>query len=179
MLLEPMALHARLSLTCCLTLGETVTHLHATEYPRPPFKKTSEGIVRSNDLKSMSIDDLWKLHEELALALAQKMQSEKTKLEQRLRQLQETDNISGPYRSSRPYPPVLPKYRNPKKPTETWSGRGKQPRWLGPQIQAGRRLDDFLIDRDGNEARHRGGNRSRQQNREPSAKDGNRVTLHS
>ena len=30
---------------------------------------------------------------------------------------------------------------------QTWSGRGKQPRWIGSQLQAGRRLDDFLIDR--------------------------------
>ena len=103
--------------------------------------------MRGNDLKSMSVDDLWKLHEELTFELAQKLQAEKTKLDQRLRQLQEADNISGLSRPRRPYPPVAPKYRNPKNPMETWSGRGKQPRWLGPQIQAGRRLDDFLIHR--------------------------------
>jgi DNA-binding protein H-NS len=103
--------------------------------------------VRGNDLKSMSTDELWKLHEEVAFELTQKLQAEKTTLEQRLRQLQGADNVSGLYRSRRPYPPVPPKYRNPEDPMEIWSGRGKQPRWLGPQIQGGRRLDDFLIDR--------------------------------
>src|SRR5262245_21057224 len=40
---------------------------------------------------------------------------------------------------------VAPKYRNPANPTETWTGRGKQPRWLAAQTGAGRRLEDFLI----------------------------------
>jgi DNA-binding protein H-NS len=43
--------------------------------------------MRGKDLKSMSIDELWDLHEEVTLELAQKLQSEKTKLEQRLRQI--------------------------------------------------------------------------------------------
>jgi DNA-binding protein H-NS len=101
--------------------------------------QSSEAFVRGNDLKLMSTDELWNLHDEVVFELAQKLQAEKTKLDQRLHQLRGTDK--------HPYPPVLPKYRNPKNPTETWSGRGKQPRWLGPLIQAGRRLDDFLIDR--------------------------------
>ena len=40
---------------------------------------------------------------------------------------------------------VAPKYRNPGNPAETWSGRGKQPRWLAALTGAGRKLDDFLI----------------------------------
>ena len=41
-------------------------------------------------------------------------------------------------RQRRPYPKVFPKYRNPKKPAETWSGRGKQPRWLTAQLRSGK-----------------------------------------
>ena len=52
--------------------------------------------MRNNDLKPMSIDDLWKLHEEVTIEFAQKLWSEEIELEQRLRQLQEADNISGP-----------------------------------------------------------------------------------
>ena len=103
--------------------------------------------MRGNDLNSMSMDELWKLHEEVALELARKLQAETTRLEQRLRQLRGADNASGLGRPRRSYPPVPPKYRNPTNPMQTWSGRGKQPRWVGSQIQAGRRLDDFLIDR--------------------------------
>ena len=40
---------------------------------------------------------------------------------------------------------VPPKYRNPAKPSETWTGRGKQPRWLAAETASGRNLTEFLI----------------------------------
>lgn len=40
---------------------------------------------------------------------------------------------------------VAPKYRNPANPKETWTGRGKQPRWLATETGKGRKLDEFLI----------------------------------
>ena len=90
--------------------------------------------MRGNHLNSMSIAELWKLHEDVGLELAQKMQAEKTRLQQRLRQLRGIDNASDAYRSRRSYPPVPQKYRNPTNPMQTWSGRGKQPRWIGSQL---------------------------------------------
>jgi len=99
-----------------------------------------------SDLGSMSIDDLWTLHEDITLILGRKLEAEKAKLAQRLSQLQKAQDVSGPHRSRRTYPPVAPKYRNPTNPAEIWSGRGKCPRWLEPQLQAGKGLDDFLID---------------------------------
>jgi len=101
--------------------------------------------VRGNDLKSMSIDELWNLHEEVTVELAQKLQSEKTGLEQRLRQIGGADNVSGLYRSRRSYPPVPPKYRNPTNPMQTWSGRGKQPRWLTAALKTGHKIEEFVI----------------------------------
>ncbi len=40
---------------------------------------------------------------------------------------------------------VAPKYRNPANPQETWSGRGKHPRWMAAQIAKGKKAEDFLI----------------------------------
>ena len=40
---------------------------------------------------------------------------------------------------------VAPKYRNPDNPKETWTGRGKQPRWLAAETAKGRKLEEFLI----------------------------------
>ena len=40
---------------------------------------------------------------------------------------------------------VEPRYRNKANPTETWTGRGKQPRWLTAQLAQGKTLQDFLI----------------------------------
>lgn len=40
---------------------------------------------------------------------------------------------------------VPPKYRNPAKPSETWTGRGKQPRWMAELTKKGKKPEDFLI----------------------------------
>ncbi|MBB5877132.1 MULTISPECIES: H-NS histone family protein [unclassified Xanthomonas] len=40
---------------------------------------------------------------------------------------------------------VPPKYRNPANAAETWTGRGKQPRWLADLVAKGKKVDDFLI----------------------------------
>jgi hypothetical protein len=47
--------------------------------------------------------------------------------------------LKAPVSERRPYPPISPKYRNPDLPSETWSGRSKQPRWLVAQLRSGRR----------------------------------------
>ncbi|MDO4708429.1 MAG: H-NS histone family protein [Pseudomonadota bacterium] len=40
---------------------------------------------------------------------------------------------------------VEAKYRDPANAENTWTGRGKQPRWLASYIEQGRQLADFLI----------------------------------
>ena len=41
---------------------------------------------------------------------------------------------------------VAPKYRNPADPGETWTGRGKQPRWMAElTAKGGKKPEDFLI----------------------------------
>ena len=106
------------------------------------------------NLIAMDFDELWLLHEELTKILAEKIGAEKSKLEKRLAQLsrQIDDRATPPKlpkgdRPRRKYPKVLPKYFNPSAPLETWSGRGKQPRWLTAQLRSGKKLDDFLIRR--------------------------------
>jgi DNA-binding protein H-NS len=50
-----------------------------------------------------------------------------------------------PARAGRKLGKVAPKYRNPENPKETWTGRGKQPRWLAAYVAKGRSLGEFLI----------------------------------
>jgi len=40
---------------------------------------------------------------------------------------------------------VEPRYRNKRNAEETWTGRGKQPRWLVAELEKGAKLEDFLI----------------------------------
>ena len=110
------------------------------------------------NLPSLSIDELWGLHEEVGALLSKKITQEKRELEERLAKLNRSlasdktaisraAQIGGRRPIRRKYPPVLPKFQNPSDPTETWAGRGKQPRWLVAQLKAGKKINDFLIDR--------------------------------
>jgi DNA-binding protein H-NS len=104
--------------------------------------------MKPRDLKSMSIDELWSLHEIVTSVLASRISAEKGRLEQRLRQLGRSAPVSDEHGSGarRPYPKVVPKFRNPTRPFETWAGRGKQPRWLTAQLRSGKKIDDFRIE---------------------------------
>jgi DNA-binding protein H-NS len=101
--------------------------------------------MKQSNLESMSINELWILHEKTRAILSTKLDAEKHELERRLAQLSGHNEPHG--RGRRPYPKVHPKYRNPERPFETWSGRGKQPRWVGAQLRTGKKVDDLLISR--------------------------------
>ncbi|KRB11034.1 H-NS histone family protein [Lysobacter sp. Root690] len=48
-------------------------------------------------------------------------------------------------KARKPLGKVAPKYQNPANTGETWTGRGKQPRWLAAYTAQGKKLEDFLI----------------------------------
>ena len=93
----------------------------------------------------MPIEELWALHAEIAKLLQTKIIAEKQELARRLTNLHGSAAPAEPKTERRPYPEVFPKYRNPDVPTETWSGRGKQPRWIAARLRSGKILDDFAI----------------------------------
>jgi DNA-binding protein H-NS len=114
-----------------------------------------ENAMRKPDLDAMQFEELWLLHEELTKILSDKIVAEKRELENRLAKLNRVEIITEPGSAHplsmtdraprRKYPKVLPKYCNPLAPSETWSGRGKRPRWLVAALETGRRLDEFRI----------------------------------
>jgi DNA-binding protein H-NS len=113
--------------------------------------------MKKLDLEKISLDDLWALHEQISHVLSSKIVAEKEQLENRLVQLNRGKGVKRPElpvlkpsqtklaRARRKYPKVFPKYRNPAEPSETWSGRGKQPRWLVSALKSGRSIEDFEI----------------------------------
>jgi len=118
-------------------------------------------LAKKVDLESMSLDDLWSLHEKISAILSSRIKAEKHELEKRLAVL---DRGMGAIvqpgearligeKQRRKYPRVLPKYRNPQT-SETWSGRGKLPRWLVAAMKSGRKIEEFRIS-EGNGARSR------------------------
>jgi DNA-binding protein H-NS len=102
--------------------------------------------VKYSDLEKMPTDTLWKFHEKITSILALRMEAHKLELEKRLAELGirfggTPKDIPQP----RPYPKVLPKFRNPELSSETWSGRGRQPHWVLELLASGASLDDCRI----------------------------------
>ena len=93
------------------------------------------------EFEEMPTEELWALHEEVRAVLSARIAAEKRVLEERLHQLDNQANTSG----RRPYPPVRPKFRNPENPAETWSARGRQPRWVAEQLRSGKRMEELEI----------------------------------
>src|SRR5689334_10095514 len=112
-----------------------------------------ETTMAKIDLEGMLLDDLWDLHERLSRVLSDRILAEKQELEKRLAQLSGGQVRGGGQlvplatkadradRRRRKYPQVFPKYQNPSDPNETWSGRGKRPRWLVAALRAGGQVD--------------------------------------
>ncbi len=55
------------------------------------------------------------------------------------------EDVFGGRRKTRRTGKVPPKYANPANPAETWSGRGKHPRWFNAALKSGKKEKDLLI----------------------------------
>jgi DNA-binding protein H-NS len=129
-------------------------HLCRQDMPRTD-SRLSNMVSRAMgklDLEAMDFEELWLLHERLTRILSEKITAEKIELEKRLAQLNPRQRVretnrraTGKRRRRRKYPKVLPKYYNPLAPAQTWSGRGKQPRWVVAALRSGHKLEEFRI----------------------------------
>jgi DNA-binding protein H-NS len=104
------------------------------------------------ELGAMSVDELWTLREKVGDVLSKKIAIELNELKKRLALLNPEPELRSQHKTQkdagsgrRRYPIVLPKYQNPELPSETWAGRGRQPRWFKTQLSLGARLEDLVI----------------------------------
>jgi DNA-binding protein H-NS len=126
-----------------VVLYEDSTH----RSPSIVAENSSTDLKSAIDFASMSVDDLWKYRESIDGVLKAKL----AELKRRLDLL--NSNPSPTSQKRRSYPPVQPKYCNPEDQSETWAGRGNQPRWVRMQLSLGRRLEDFRIGKPGHQRR--------------------------
>jgi DNA-binding protein H-NS len=103
-------------------------------------------VITNANFASMSVEELWEIHEEISKLLEAKMLAEKEMLERRLISLHHPAR-GDRLKARRPYPPVVPKFANPDEPSEVWSGRGKRPRWVTEKLASGLALEDLSIGR--------------------------------
>jgi DNA-binding protein H-NS len=99
------------------------------------------------NLKSMSIDKLSKLREQVDAAFNAKVIEERRAVQDQLSKLDRlgASGSRGKGVRGRPRGAVAPKYRNPENPAETWAGRGLKPRWIAAALKTGKKLEDFSI----------------------------------
>ncbi len=102
--------------------------------------------MKDTDLENMSHDALWDLHQKILEVLSRRLEDETRKLQKQLDELgRKSGKTPAEMLKRRPQPKAKPKFRNPDNPSETWSGRGKMPRWLARFVEAGRSRDEFKV----------------------------------
>ncbi len=102
------------------------------------------------NLKNMDVDALLVLRAQIEGQLASR-RSELQKQLARLQRLAAEAPVAAPNgangrTSAMKGVKVKPKYRDART-GDTWAGRGVQPRWLTAALKAGKKLDDYLIDK--------------------------------
>ena len=104
--------------------------------------------MKRSDVEILSTEELWVLHQRVTATLKAKIIAENKVLEDRLSQLIGRFRVeqTSETKERRSYPTVFPKFRNPEQPSETWTGRGKKPRWLTAQLKSGKQINDFRIE---------------------------------
>jgi DNA-binding protein H-NS len=103
------------------------------------------------NLASMSVDALLKLRDSIGNILGQRADELKSQLS-RLGGDAVGNGRRGRRVSAMKGRKVPAKYRDPAS-GETWAGRGARPRWLVARLKAGKKLQDFLIDKSAKKAR--------------------------
>lgn len=102
------------------------------------------------DFKKLSLAELRLLKSDIERALVRKRQDEKAaakeELESRAQELgYSLEGLLGlPARMNKKRP-ASAKYANPADPTQTWTGRGRKPKWFLAHIRAGRDPEDLLL----------------------------------
>jgi len=101
------------------------------------------------DLNSMSLSELKELQRDVNKAVAtfedRKKREALAVLEEQARQLGFSIAELTGGKVARTRAPATPKFANPANPSDTWSGRGRKPRWFSDAIEAGATPESLAI----------------------------------
>lgn len=98
----------------------------------------------------MNVEELQDLQKQVAEAIVVKQRQARSEVKKQIRDLAQKNGTTvealfGVKTGRKGKGSVAAKYCNPANPAETWSGRGRMPRWLQQKIQGGAQKSDFLI----------------------------------
>ena len=100
--------------------------------------------MRDSQLEKMPLKELLALDAKIKAAIDEKRVSERHEMKAKLEEMARASGFSAAELFGRKGKgsKVAPKYRNPKDPSQTWTGRGRRPLWI---VEAGGNIDRFLI----------------------------------
>lgn len=118
-------------------------------------KETNEDNVKHIDLSDLSLTDLIGLQNALPAIIEQAKQTEKATLRQKMEALAAesgfelsevlNDEPKTKKKKRKQIGFVKAKYINPDNTEQTWSGRGRKPKWAASYIKNGGKLEELLI----------------------------------
>jgi DNA-binding protein H-NS len=106
-------------------------------------------MARMSSLERMSYAELAELRTQVDRTMIEKQNAERVALRQKLADMAKDagltlDEVFGKGRKGKGS--VAPKYRDPKNPENTWTGRGRMPLWMVAATKGNKaKKDDFLI----------------------------------
>ena len=106
-------------------------------------------MARMSGVEKMSYAELSELRSQIDRLIVEKQSSERSALRQKMADLAKDhglslDEVFGKGRKGKGS--VAPKYRDPKNPENTWTGRGRMPLWMVAATKGSKaKKDDFLI----------------------------------
>jgi DNA-binding protein H-NS len=103
-----------------------------------------ENEMRDSQLAKMSLKDLNALHAEVQEAIDEKRASERSEMRSKMEEMARASGFSVTelFGRGKAKSKGVAKYRNPKDPSQTWTGRGRRPNWM---VAAGGDGKRFLI----------------------------------
>jgi DNA-binding protein H-NS len=105
-------------------------------------------MAKMNGLDKMTLAGLKDLRARIDKTISEREQTERVHLKKKVEAMvaaagMSLDDLIG--KASRKGRPVAIKYRNPKNAEQTWTGRGRPPRWLADAVKKGAKRESFLV----------------------------------
>ncbi len=102
------------------------------------------------NLNKLTLTELIQLQQEIPKAISKAKKAEKNNVIKQIETIAaeagfDLEEILALKKEAKPKRKVKPKYRNPDDPKQTWTGRGRRPKWVEQHLLMHGTLDDILI----------------------------------